>query len=203
MIGSLRGTVLERIVPSTVLVEAGGVGYLVVVTPRVFAELEPTTSCFLHVHHHIREDSQTLYGFTTRDDRQCFDILLGAHGIGPAMAMAILGTHSPRGLHNIVITSDVGALTMVPGVGKKTAERLLVELRGKFDVFDVAPAHGATGTPTSGRSSVVADLREALLGLGYGNDEIRDVMSELSPSDDVALDRILRDALAILGARRA
>lgn len=203
MIGSLRGTVLERIVPSTVLVEAGGVGYLVVVTPRVFAELEPTTSCFLHIHHHIREDSQTLYGFTTRDDRQCFDILLGAHGIGPAMAMAILGTHSPRGLHNIVITSDVGALTMVPGVGKKTAERLLVELRGKFDVFDVAPAHGATGTPTSGRSSVVADLREALLGLGYGNDEIRDVMSELSPSDDVALDRILRDALAILGARRA
>jgi Holliday junction DNA helicase RuvA len=203
MIGSLRGIVLERIVPSTVLVEVGGVGYLVVVTPRVFAELEPTTSCFLHVHHHIREDSQTLYGFTTRDDRQCFDILLGAHGIGPAMAMAILGTHSPRGLHNIVITSDVGALTMVPGVGKKTAERLLVELRGKFDVFDVAPAHGAAGAPASGRSSVVADLREALLGLGYGNDEIRDVMSELSPSDDVALDRILRDALAILGARRA
>lgn len=203
MIGSLRGTVLERIVPSTVLVEVGGVGYLVAVTPRVFAELEPTTSCFLHVYHHIREDSQTLFGFTTRDDRQCFDILLGAHGIGPAMAMAILGTHSPRGLHNIVITSDVGALTMVPGVGKKTAERLLVELRGKFDVFDVAPAHGANGSGAVGRSNVVADLREALLGLGYGNDEIRDVMSELSPSEDMALDRILRDALAILGARRA
>lgn len=203
MIGSLRGTVLERIVPSTVLVEVGGVGYLVVVTPRVFAELEPTTSCFLHVYHHIREDAQTLFGFTTRDDRQCFDILLGAHGIGPAMAMAILGTHSPRGLHNIVITSDLGALTMVPGVGKKTAERLLVELRGKFDVFDVAPTHGANGSGSAGRPNVVADLREALLGLGYGNDEIRDVMSELSPSEDMALDRILRDALAILGARRA
>lgn len=203
MIGSLRGTVLERIVPSTVLVEVGGVGYLVAVTPRVFGELEPTTSCFLHVYHHIREDSQTLFGFTTRDDRQCFDILLGAHGIGPAMAMAILGTHSPRGLHNIVITSDVGALTMVPGVGKKTAERLLVELRGKFDVFDVAPAHGANASGAVGRPNVVADLREALLGLGYGNDEIRDVMSELSPSEDMALDRILRDALAILGARRA
>lgn len=203
MIGSLRGTVLERIAPTTVLVEAGGVGYLVHVTPRVFGELEPTTQCFLHVHHHIREDAQTLYGFTNRDERQCFDILLGAHGIGPAMAMAILGTHSPRGLHNIVITSDVGALTMVPGVGKKTAERLLVELRGKFDVFDSAPVHGSNGAVTPGRSNVVADLREALLGLGYGNDEIRDVMSELSPSDDAALDRILRDALAILGARRA
>jgi Holliday junction DNA helicase RuvA len=195
--------VLERIAPSTVLVEVGGIGYLVVVTPRVFAELEPTTQCFLHVHHHIREDAQTLYGFTTRDDRQCFDILLGAHGIGPAMAMAIIGTHSPRGLHHIVITSDVGALTMVPGVGKKTAERLLVELRGKFDVFDVAAPNGVSGGATSGRSSIVTDLREALLGLGYGNDEIREVMSELSPADDSSLDRVLRDALAILGARRA
>jgi Holliday junction DNA helicase RuvA len=204
MIGSLRGTVIERIVPSTVLVEVAGVGYLVTVTPRVFAELEPTTSCFLYVHHHIREDAQTLYGFTGRDERECFNILLGAHGIGPAMALAILGTHSPRGLHHIIITSDLGALTMVPGVGKKTAERLLVELRGKFDAFDNLPAHGSTVSGESvGRSSPVADLREALLGLGYGNDEIRDVMSELSPADDAALDQMLRDALAILGARRA
>lgn len=204
MIGSLRGTVLERIAPTNVLVEVAGVGYFVTVTPRVFAELEPTTSCFLYVHHHIREDSQTLFGFSSRDDRDCFDILLGAHGIGPAMALAILGTHSPRGLHHIVITSDIGALTMVPGVGKKTAERLLVELRGKFDVFDTAPGSSlsARGAGVS-RSSTVADLREALLGLGYGNDEIRDVMSELSPSDDAALDQMLREALAILGARRA
>ncbi|MBU3703963.1 MAG: Holliday junction branch migration protein RuvA [Ilumatobacteraceae bacterium] len=204
MIGSLRGTVLERITPSTVLVEVAGVGYLVTVTPRVFAELEPTTTCFLYVHHHIREDAQTLYGFTGRDERECFNILLGAHGIGPAMALAILGTHSPRGLHHIIITSDLGALTMVPGVGKKTAERLLVELRGKFDAFDVAPSNGPSGRgEVVGRSSPVADLREALLGLGYGNDEIRDVMSELTPADGAALDQMLRDALAILGARRA
>lgn len=204
MIGSLRGTVLERIAPSTVLVEVAGVGYFVTVTPRVFAELEPTTSCFLYVHHHIREDSQTLFGFSSRDDRDCFDILLGAHGIGPAMALAILGTHSPRGLHHIVITSDIGALTMVPGVGKKTAERLLVELRGKFDVFDSAPGAAlAAKDSVGGRSSAVADLREALLGLGYANEEIRDVMSELSPPDDAALDQLLREALAILGARRA
>lgn len=204
MIGSLRGTILERIAPSTVLVEVGGVGYFVTVIPRIFAELEPTTLCFLYVHHHIREDAQTLFGFTSREDRDCFDILLGAHGIGPAMALAILGTHSPRGLHHIVITSDIGALTLVPGVGKKTAERLLVELRGKFDAFDSA-SNGAlvSGALPGVRSSAISDLREALLGLGYGNDEIRDVMSELSPADDAALDQVLRDALAILGARRA
>ncbi len=202
MIGTLRGVVLERTPPSTVLVEVGGVGYIVTVTPRVFAELEPTTTCFLHVHHHIREDAQTLFGFLSREDRQCFQILLGAHGVGPAMALAILGTHSPKGLHNIVITSDLGALTMVPGVGKKTAERLLVDLRGKFDLFD-APATGSTTQANRSRGSVVADLREALVGLGYGNDEIRDVMSEMSPSDDAGVDVLLREALAILGARRA
>ena len=204
MIGSLRGIVLERIAPSTALIEVGGVGYVVTVTPRVFAELEPTSSCFLHVHHHIREDAQTLYGFTSREDRECFQILLGAHGVGPAMALAILGTHSPRGLHNIVITSDIAALTMVPGVGKKTAERLLVELRGKFDLFDV-PATGSDTASAGGRSrgSVVADLREALAGLGYGNDEIREVMSEITPADEAGVDTLLREALAILGARRA
>jgi Holliday junction DNA helicase RuvA len=156
----------------------------------------------LHVHHHIREDAQTLYGFLSREDRQCFQILLGAHGVGPAMALAILGTHSPKGLHNIVITSDLGALTMVPGVGKKTAERLLVDLRGKFDLFD-APSNDALAQSNRSRGSVVADLREALVGLGYGNDEIRDVMSEMSPSDDAGIDVLLREALAILGARRA
>lgn len=203
MIGSLRGTVLERVAPATVLVEVAGVGYVVTVAPRVFAELEPTTTCFLHTHHHIREDAQTLYGFISREDRECFQILLGAHGVGPAMALAILGTHSPRGLHNIVITSDIAALTMVPGVGKKTAERLLVELRGKFDLFDV-PVNGVDPESTGrSRGSVVADLREALAGLGYGNEEIREVMSEINPSDDAGIDTLLREALAILGARRA
>lgn len=195
MIGSLRGTVLERIVPSTVLVEVGGVGYLVNVTPRVFAELEPTTSCFLHVHQHIREDSQTLFGFTTRDDRQCFDILLGAHGIGPSMAMAILGTHSPRGLHNIVITSDVGALTMVPGVGKKTAERLLVELKNRLDL----PATSSDG-PRSGSSST-SDVREALIGLGYSDGEIREALRGIDADSDSAT--MLREALRLLAVRRA
>jgi len=199
VIGSLRGVVLERTAPAHVLLEVAGVGYLVAVTPRVFAELEPTTSCFLYVHHQVREDAQTLFGFTTRDERECFQILLGAHGVGPAMAMAILGTHSPRGLHNVVITSDIAALTMVPGVGKKTAERLLVELRGKFDLFDV-PVSAGGGTQASSR---IADLREALSGLGYDNEEIRAVLSEMTPPEDAPVEQVLREALALLGARRA
>jgi Holliday junction DNA helicase RuvA len=90
MIGSLRGTVLERNAPTHVLVEVAGVGYIVAVTPRVFGELEPTTGCFLYIHHQVREDAQTLFGFLTREERDSFQILIAAHGVGPAMAMAIL-----------------------------------------------------------------------------------------------------------------
>jgi len=182
MIGSLRGVVLERTNDGSVLVEVGGVGYLVSVTPRTLAELEPSSPAFLYVHHHIREDAQTLFGFRQRDERATFEVLIATHGIGPSLAMAILGTHAPAALVDIVATSDLGALTLVPGVGKKTAERLLVELRNRLDLpmLDaLAPAGGA-----GQGMGVVPSVREALIGLGYGPDEARDVLRELPASDD-------------------
>jgi Holliday junction DNA helicase RuvA subunit len=102
MIGSLRGIVVERNADSTVLFEVGGVGYLVHVTPRTLAELEPTSNAFMHVYHHIREDAQTLFGFLEKEERVAFDTLIATHGIGPSMAMSILATHSPRALIDIV-----------------------------------------------------------------------------------------------------
>lgn len=195
MIGSLRGTVLERGSDGRVLLEVGGVGYLVTVTPRTLAELEPTTSAFLHVHHHIREDAQTLYGFPSRSERATFDVLVATHGVGPALALAILGTHTPSALVDIVTSSDLASLCLVPGVGKKTAERLLVELRSRLSVpvlDDASPA----GSP-----SAVGDVREALAGLGYGSEEIRAALREVDASEHAEL--LLRDALKVLGARRA
>ncbi|MGE5210694.1 MAG: Holliday junction branch migration protein RuvA, partial [Acidobacteriota bacterium] len=150
---------------------------------------------FLYVHHHIREDAQTLYGFTSRDDRQTFQVLIKTNGIGPALAMAILATHPPAALFDVVSNNDVAALTLVPGVGKKTAERLIVELRDRLSV----PVLDGAGT--SGSASVVADVRDALAGLGYGTDEIRDVLREVRSDADSAT--LLRDALKSLGARRA
>ena len=195
MIGSLRGVVVERIEDSTVLVEVGGVGYLVHVTPRTLAELEPTSSAFLYVHQHIREDAHTLYGFLDRDERRTFESLIDTHGIGPSMAMAILATHSPRALTEIVANGDVASLTLVPGVGKKTAERLLIELKGRLNLPML------DGMSSAGSASSVAQVREALVGLGYGHDEIRDTLRELDGSLDA--ERLLRDALNLLGARRA
>ena len=195
MIGSLRGSVLERLDDGRVLVEVAGVGYLVTVTPRTLAELEPTSPVFLYVHHHIREDNQTLFGFLRRDERAAFDVLIATHGIGPALAVAILGTHSPTALVDIVAGSDLGALTLVPGVGKKTAERLLVELRNRLDLPMLDPM--TTGT----NSTAIGNVREALVGLGYASEEIRDAMRDLP--DSASAEDLLRDALRLLGVRHA
>lgn len=195
MIGSLRGDVLERVGDTSVLVEVGGVGYLVTVTPRTLAELEPTTSVFLYVHQHIREDAQTLFGFLRRDERAAFEVLIGTHGVGPSMAIAILGTHTPHALVDIIANRDLGALTLVPGVGKKTAERLVVELGSRLNLPILDPL-----TPRAGSASI-SDVREALVSLGYTDTEIREALRELPADADSAT--LLRDALTYLGAQRA
>ena len=196
MIGSLRGEILERDLDGSVLIEVGGVGYVVHVSHRALAELEPSSAAFLYIHHHIREADQQLFGFLTRDERVTFQTLIGTHGVGPALGMAIIATHPPVALVDIVANQDVASLTLVPGVGKKTAERLLVELKSRLSV---PVLDGAGGGDPAG--SVMADVREALSGLGYGDSEIRDTLRELTPTGDAAT--LLRDALKALGARRA
>jgi Holliday junction DNA helicase RuvA len=153
-------------------------------------------SVFLHVHHHIREDAQTLFGFSSRVERDTFNILIATHGIGPAMAMAILSTYSPTALVTVVTTGDTQALTVVPGVGKKTAERLMIELKSRLNLEGISAvdAYGSV-------QSAAADVREALTALGYGPEEIREAMRQLTTADDA--ETMLRDALAMLGARRA
>jgi len=195
MIGSLRGEVLERDLAGWVLVEVSGVGYVVHVSPRALAELEPSAPVFLYVHHHIREDNQQLYGFLTRDERSTFQTLITTHGVGPALAMAIIATHPPSALVDIVASGDVASLTLVPGIGKKTAERLLIELKSRLQVPVLDAVGGGVG------SSAVADVREALSNLGYADTEIRDTLRELPSSDNPS--ELLRDALKLLGARRA
>lgn len=196
MIGSLRGTVLERSEDGA-LVEVAGIGYLVSATPRTLGQLEPGETVFLYVYHHIRDDAQTLYGFLGNDERRAFAVLLGTHGIGPALAMAFLATHTPAALAEIIASGDRAALTLVPGVGPKTADRILVELRNRFNMafLDPSPADGG------GSGAVVSAVRDALVGLGYGTEEIREALRDV-PSDGDA-SSMLRAALKVLGAGRA
>ena len=195
MIGSLRGKVLDRSLDGSALVEVGGVGYVVHVTERTLAELEPGTETFLYVHHHVTETSQSLFGFRVKDERVTFQTLIKTNGVGPSLAMAVLATHPPSALVDIVANNDVAALTLVSGVGKKTAERLLIELRNRLSVPMLESASTVSG------GSAVAEVREALAGLGYGTDEIRDALRDL-PSDASSA-TLLRDALKSLGAKRA
>ncbi len=137
MIGSLRGTLLDR-AASEVIIEVVGVGYRVSVAPTTAVSVgDPGDEVFVWVHHHQREDAQTLYGFTTRDERTCFEALLGAHGVGPALALAILSVHAPPALARILAEDDLGALCLVPGVGKKTAARLLLDLKSRLSIPDL------------------------------------------------------------------
>ncbi len=195
MIGSLRGQVLERDLDGSVLLEVAGVGYQVAVTERTLAELEPGAEVFLHVHHHITDATQALFGFLAKDERVTFQTLIKTNGVGPAIALAVLATHPPTALVDIVANNDTAALTLVSGIGKKTAERMMVELRDRLSLPMLDDGGGAAA------GSSVAEVREALAGLGYAPDEIRDVLREL-PSDAPSA-TLLRDALKILGAKRA
>lgn len=201
MIGSLRGELLERWATGEVLVEVAGIGYRVVVAPDTAAALgEPGGDVFLHVHHHRREDTETLYGFTSSTDRIVFESLLGAHGVGPSLALAILAVHPPSSLVRVLADEDLDALCLVPGVGKKTAARLLIELASRLDVPGLDVAAIAAGSTGSGGSvgSPVADVRDALTGLGYGPDEVAEAVRDLPGDADSA--ELLRLALQRLAA---
>ena len=204
MIGSLRGMLLDRATgDGELLVEVGGVGYRVVAAPTTALALgDVGDEVFVWVHHHVREDAQTLYGFATRDERVTFEALLGAHGVGPSLALAILSVHAPAALARILAEDDVGALCLVPGVGKKTAARLLVELRSRLHIPDLGPTpaggpgggvagNGASGGPAP--PSARTDVREALAGLGYAADEIHTAVAELPDDGDAS--QLLRQAL--------
>lgn len=195
MIGSLRGVVVDRQPPAELLVEVGGVGYRAQVPVATLAAAAPGSPVLLHVHTHVREDAIVLYGFTALDERRCFEALLGAHGVGPSLALAILSAHSPAALRRAVAEEDADALTAVPGVGKKTAARLLLELGTRLTGPDLeAPA--APGRAASPRG----DVRAALASLGYGADEVSRVVRDLP--DDGTVEELLTSALKHLAGAR-
>jgi holliday junction DNA helicase RuvA len=213
VIGSLRGVVLDRIGRSQsaeILIEVGGVGYRVLVPSGALGQIgTPGSPAFLHVHTHVREDAIVLYGFPSRDERACFEALIGAHGVGPAVALSLLSVHSPAVLRRAVLADDTDALMLVPGIGKKTALRLLVELKARLDIdfdFDgelhsVGQASAPTG-PGQGPEAATtrADVRAALAGLGYGSDEIRQALGRL-PVDGRVEDQIRLALRELAGAR--
>lgn len=200
MIGSLRGRLLDRGPDGELLIEVGGVGHRVQVTPSTTVTIgELDGEVFVHTHHAVREDSETLYGFATIAERRVFESLISAHGVGPALGLAILSVHGPDALRRAVAEDDVAALCLVPGVGKKTAARLVMELKSKLDLpeGEIAVPSGDSGQASASGDSR-ADVRTALEGLGYGADEIHAVLVDLPTEGDVG--GLLKDALRRLAS---
>jgi Holliday junction DNA helicase RuvA len=204
MIGSLRGVLLDRSVrkdtSAEILLEVAGVGYRVVVPAGALGVLgDLGAPAFVHVHTHVREDAIVLYGFPTRAERQCFEVLIGAHGVGPAVALAMLSVHSPVALRRIVDAEDIDALSLVPGIGPKTARRLVIELKSRLELDDDVNL-SVVGRAQDEGAVTRQEVRAALSGLGYAADEIRRSIAAL-PTDGTVED-LLRLALRDLAAAR-
>jgi Holliday junction DNA helicase RuvA len=205
----LRGPVVLRTGEGEVIIEVAGVGYRVTVTPSAAATLVAggagaDREATVYVHTHVREDAIVLYGFVHDDERRCFEVLIGSHGVGPALALAIMAMLSPAALSTAVLEDDLDTLCTVPGVGRKTAARLLIELKSRLDLpdlsLDPASAALADGDPMVRASRTSrAEARAALSELGYGVDEIRGALDGLR--DDVGVEEMLRLALRELASR--
>jgi Holliday junction DNA helicase RuvA len=175
MIASLRGLLLE-VLPDGAVIEVGGVGYRVSLTPKALAGLPRGGQVHVHTVTYVREDVLALYGFATAEERRAFEVLLGVAGVGPKLALAVLGVHAPDALWRAVRGGDVDALTLVPGIGRKGAARLLLELKGRIGEGDLGPPADPAERP------VYAEVREALGALGYMPAEIKAALATL-PAD--------------------
>lgn len=202
MIASLRGTLLERGEGWCVL-EAGGVGYLVHVSAHTLAALPPVgAEARLRTRHVVREDAQLLFGFTGADELRLFDLLIGVSGVGPKLALAALSGLAPAALVRAIREEQLGAIVAVPGIGRKTAERLVVELRDKLDFMPATAGPAAERGRGAGilpRSERFDDAVAALVTLGYSAAQAQDAVRRSGGEEaDLTVENIVKRALARL-----
>ncbi len=197
MIGQLRGRLAEKR-PNQVLVDVGGVGYLVQVPLSTYAALgELHTEVTLLIHTHVREDALALYGFVAAREKHFFEMLLSASGVGPTLALKILSGMSVEELVPAIRGSDLARLTRIPGVGRKTAERMVVELKDKLEALAVETEKPAPSSP----AGIEADVVSALENLGYDGRAAETAVAEARREVGVAnFEKLLRGALQSLSA---
>jgi holliday junction DNA helicase RuvA len=192
MIASIRGEVLDIALDHAVI-EAAGVGYKVLTTPTTLSTLRRGAEARLITAMIVREDSMTLYGFADSDSRDLFTTLLGVSGVGPKIALATLAVYDPQALRRALADGDVTALTRVPGIGKRGAERLVLELRDK--IGPVTP-----GVTNATGHAVRVPVVEALVGLGFAAKQAEEATDKVLAADpDATTQSALRAALSMLG----
>lgn len=195
MIGSLRGKLADKR-PNQVLLDVGGVGYQVQIPLSTFAALgalhDETT---LLIHTHVREDQFNLFGFFTAREKHCFELLISASGVGPSLALKILSGMGIEELVPAIRKGDLAQLVRIPGVGRKTAERMVVELRDKLATVDIREA----GKPST-RPQLESDVASALVNLGYDERSVEHAIEKARTSGDSDFETLLRTSLHLLGS---
>ena len=196
MIASLRGEVTEK-AAGTCVIEAGGVGYQVLVSAHTLAALpERGAIAFLRTRQIVREDSNQLFGFSDPDELRLFDLLIGVSGVGPKLALALLSGMLPAAVARAIRGEQVAVLTTIPGIGKKTAERVIVELRDKLEMPG-SPSREVGVLPRSGK---LDDAVAALTSLGYNASQAQDALRRIgADAESLSLEDIVRRALSLLG----
>ncbi len=188
MIGSIKGKIVLK-TDKFLIVEAGNVGYKVNISSDTLSQTHKTnTEIFLFIHTHVREDSLDLYGFLDYKELEFFEMLINVSGIGPKGALAILGITTLETLKKAIATSDTSYLTKISGIGKKTAEKIIIELRDKV---------GKENNNISLKEEL--DALEALKSLGYSQVEAREALKNVSP--DLDTNKKIKEALKILGGK--
>ncbi len=187
MIATLTGSI-QKVEKTSLIIGLGGVGVRVFVPRNVLEDAGgPGRRVHLHTHLLVREDDLTLYGFEAEEDLQLFELLLGVSGVGPKVALAILGTLSPELLKSAILREETAVLQRVPGIGKKTAERIMFQLRDKLDV-------GAVQSAMPLVSDVDADVIDILTGLGFSIVEAQTALQNV-PRDAQSIDQRVQLAL--------
>ena len=197
MIGLLRGRLLEKR-PNQVILDVGGVGYLIAIPLSTFAALgELHAEVTLLIHTHVREDALSLYGFLSQREKHLFELLLGASGVGPCLALKILSGMNVEELVPAIRTGDLARLTKIPGVGRKTAERMVVELKDKLESVAVEAEKPAAASP----AGVESDVKSALINLGYDERTADSAVAEAKREAGTAnFEKLLRVTLTTLSA---
>ena len=197
MIAHLRGSILEKH-PNRIVIDVNGVGYDVFVPLSTFYGLgEPGTAIALRIHTHVREDAFLLYGFATRLDQELFERLIGVSGIGAKVALAVLSGIEPEELIRAIEHGDLARLTAIPGVGKKTSERIVLELKDRLPRVQTAAAAAGAAVPEA--PALRDDVVSALVNLGYhrplAEKAAEAAITTIGSSSDAGFERLLRQAL--------
>ena len=204
MISFVKGEV-SSVLEDRVIVETGGIGFGIFMPPSSLLEIpEVGLEVKIHTYMHVKEDGIKLFGFLTADDLEIFRLVIGVNGIGPKGGLQILSQMTPDDLRIAVLSGDTAAISKAPGIGKKTAEKLIIELRDKLKLTDVFTEGDAFTDPKKvGRVSIedarTTDAVQALVALGYGNQESLRAVRKVEKTEDDSVAYILKQALKYIG----